>query len=118
MALALIGFSTWWAMYPEPWDAKGPSYVLWKIGLWPISKYTLGAMVGDANRDNMVIGLTKSQLIKKFGYCRTLDQASAYLQTTYRRSPWSGKDVLFLKDSTWMVIFDGGVAIDLILVKG
>jgi len=75
-------------------------------------------MVGDIHPDRLVVGKTKEELVKKFGYVTTLDNASEYLKYCYFNSPYYGKQVLILRSSNWMVLMKNGRAADLILVKG
>lgn len=74
-------------------------------------------MIGDCNRDSLVLGKTKEQLRKQFGYVRTLEEAGDYLRYGYQLYH-KGEDVLFLRDSPWMVVFENGKAVDIYLIKG
>ena len=75
-------------------------------------------MIGDAGRDKLVIGKTKEQLRNRFGYLLTPANASQYLRTCYQNSSWKDRDVLFIRQSPWMIVFDGNKATDLVLIKG
>jgi hypothetical protein len=112
-------FGMWWATYPGPDDPKGIMYIGWRFGLPSLNPdRALGTMVGDIHRENLVIGKTKDELIRRFGYVTTVDQASEYVRYCYFNSPYYGKDVLILRYSNWMVLMDNGRAVDLVLVKG
>ncbi len=75
-------------------------------------------MIGDPDRDKLVIGKTPDQLRDRFGYLTELAQASPYLRNCYLSSGWSGKTVMFIRKSPWMVVFDNGHASELVLIKG
>ena len=67
--IAVVGpMVIWFSMYPAPSDAKSLQYFLWKRGYFQISLADAsGAMVGDPERDSLVIGKTKPELDKRFG---------------------------------------------------
>jgi len=75
-------------------------------------------MVGDIHRQNLVIGKTKSELIRKFGYVTSFDEASEYYRFCYNTSDYKGTQMLFLRRSNWMVVMRNGRATDLVLLKG
>lgn len=105
--------------YPSDSDPKNIKYVLWKAGLYKINlDIAVDTMVGDAARDKMVVGKTKTQLRNRFGYLLTPADASQYLRDCYGNSYWKGRNVLFIRNSPWMVVFDGDIATNLVLVKG
>lgn len=119
LAFALATVVGWACTYPSESDPKNIKYVLWKVGLYAmnIDKAT-GTMVGDASRDKLVVGKTKSQLQERFGYLSTPAEVSPYLRRCYQDSSWKNQNALFIRNSQWMVIFDGDRAIELVLVKG
>jgi hypothetical protein len=87
-------------------------YVFWKAGLYRLNPdEALGTMVGD-------LGKTKTQLRDKFGVLLTPEEASAYLRGCYEASFWKGKDVRFVRESLWMVVFNQDKATELVLMKG
>lgn len=121
-------YGVWLALYPEEYDPKNLHYVLWKHGL--SQRINLDNAVGGMTHDtwavNIVKGMSKEQLNQRFGYIRTLDEAGPYLRLCYTLpdtvgelgiSP-HGKEAVFLRDSHWMVVLDGGKAADLVLCKG
>jgi hypothetical protein len=117
-ALAAICVCAWALMYPSP-DPKNLKYVLWKADLYKLNlDEATGTMVGDRNRDKLVVGKTKAQLRDKFELLLPPADASPYLRGCYQDSYWKGRDVLFIGQSSWMVVFDGGKATDLVLIKG
>jgi len=117
---ALFVFFLGWALtYPSSSDPKSIQYVFWKHGLYKMNlDLATGTMIGDANRDKLVIGKTKAQLRDKFGYLSALADASEYLRGCYQSSGWKGMDVLFIRQSPWMIVFVKGKATQLVLIKG
>jgi hypothetical protein len=117
---ALFVFFRGWALtYPSPSDPKSIQYTFWKHGLYKMNlDLATGTMIGDANRDKLVIGKTKAQLRDKFGYLLALADASEYLRGCYQSSGWKGADVLFIRQSPWMIVFDNERAKELVLIKG
>jgi len=115
----IVVFGAWWAIYPGP-DPKGFEYIGWRLGLPTLrTDEALGVMVGDHHGRNLVIGKTQGELLKRFGYLLTLDQANSY----YRRycvnpADYVGKEVFMLRQSNWMVVMQNGRAVDLVLLKG
>lgn len=128
LLLSLGAYGGWGALYPEESDPKNFHYVLWKHGL--SRNINLDTAVGDMTHDtqpvNIVRGMSKEQLRRRFGYLRTLDQVTPYLRECYPLPgttgelgvPGNEKEVLFLRNSWWMVILDRGKAVDLVLCKG
>lgn len=118
VAAVLVFFAGWMLVYPSP-DPKSIQYVLWKAGLCKMDLDTAtGTMVGDAARNRLVIGKTQAELQAKFGYLLPLSKASEYFRTCVQGSAWDGRRVLFIRQSPWMVVFDGDKATDLVLIKG
>jgi hypothetical protein len=119
MAAVILSLGGWHLMYPSLADPKNMTYVCWKAGLDRMDLDTAtSTMIGDADRDKLVIGKTKSQLRERFGYLVTAAEASPYLRGCYQDSSWKDRDVLFIRQSPWMVVFDGAKATDLVLMKG
>jgi len=111
----------WYATYPSWADPKNPQYVAWKLGICPMNlDHVMETMVGDGvpNRNSLANGRTENELVEKFGYVTTLEQASAYYQSCYNNSYLKGQQVLFLRNSNWMVVMKNGRASKLVLVKG
>ena len=75
------------------------------------------AMISDPNSTKLVIGKTKRDLEHRFGRLLRPNEVSAYYQDGYANG-WAGKDVLFIRDSPWMIVFDGNKATQLVLMKG
>ena len=122
MALALTFFIAavigWATTYPSESDAKNIRYVLWKNGLYGMNFDTAtGTMIGDGRREKLVIGRTKAQLQEKFGYLSTPAGLSQYLRVCYQTSAWKDRDALFIRNSPWLVVFDGERAAELVLMK-
>jgi hypothetical protein len=119
VTVLVIFFGGWQLTYPESGDPKNMRYVFWKAGLYNMSlRQATSAMVGDAHRDELVLGKTRAQLQGRFGPLIPLVDASPYLRGCYENSARKGKDVLFIDNSSWMVVFDGDKAVELVLVKG
>jgi hypothetical protein len=117
--LAIVILGCWWALYPGPDDPKGFMYIGWRLGLPTIDQdRALGTMVGDVHRETLVIGKTKEELIRKFGYVTSLSEASEYIKYCYNNSDYRGKQVLFLRRSNWQVVMKDGRAESIVLVKG
>ena len=115
----ILVVGVWEAMYPDSGDPKNIHYVLWK---WHLARIdldrALGVMVHD-NANSLVIGKSEEQLRERFGYLGTPDETGEYLRDyCYSLPNWRGKKVRFLRDSVWMVVFNGDVATDLVLCKG
>src|SRR5271169_6386793 len=89
---AIVVFGSWWATYPGPDDPKGFEYIGWRLGLPTLDPdRALGTMIGDVHRDGLVIGKTKGELVKRFGYVTTLEEASTYVKYCYFNSPYYGQ---------------------------
>ena len=137
---ALIGFSLvglgillsyayliyWVKTYPAGYDPKNIDYVLWKHGLNENMNLdnAIGAMTHDTWAVRLVEGKSKEELKTRFGFVRALKEARTYDQLCYtngsvgERGITAGKEVVFLRDSDWMVVLDNGKAVDLVLCKG
>jgi hypothetical protein len=118
--LAVVMFFGSWALaYPDSNDPKNLRYVLWKADLYKVNlDQATATMVGDPLRDKLVVGKTKAQLRDKFGSLLLPADASPYLKGCYQNSSWKDRDVLFIGKSSWMVVFDGERATNLVLIKG
>lgn len=115
----LLSISVWVGMYPSENDPKNVRYVLWKLSICTMNiDVAVGTMIGDNNRDDLVIGRTSSELQRRFGFLRGRGEVSSYLRLYSQSPPWRDKEVLFIRASPWMVVFENGRAVKLILVKG
>ena len=118
IVVVVMFFGGWALTYPSP-DPKSIKYVLWKADLYKLNlDEATGTMVGDRDRDKLVVGKTKAQLRDKFGSLLPPANASPYLRGCYQNSSWKDRDVLFIGQSSWMVVLDGDQATNLVLVKG
>ncbi len=118
LGLLLTLVAGWMLMYPSP-DPKNLGYVLWKAGIYKLDLRTAtDMMVGDPNRSRLVVGRTRAELRRRFGSLIPPAEATPYLRTCYSNSPWKDRDVAFLASSSWMVVFDGNRATQLVLAKG
>src|SRR5688572_25374709 len=89
VAAVVASGAVWMVSYPDAHDPKGPRYVLWKAGIFNMDlDLATDAMVGDAGRAKLVVGLTRQQLSKRFGYLKAPAEASAYLRDCYKASAW------------------------------
>lgn len=117
IAVIILAIGAWSFTYPAP-DPKSLKYVMWKAGLYKMDPdLAVSIMVGDARRDKLVVGKTKEQLRHKFGELLTISEVSQYYRDGYNLY-WAGKDVLFIRNSPWMIVFDHDRATDLVLMKG
>jgi hypothetical protein len=117
-AVVFVFVAAWVLTYPNG-DPKNIKYVLWKAGVYRMNLDTAAdTMIGDSGRNKLVVGRSKDQLRDKFGYLVTPANASQYLRGCYQNSDWRSKEVLFIRQSPFMVVFDGDRATDLVLVKG
>jgi hypothetical protein len=117
-AVVFVFVAAWVLTYPNG-DPKNIKYVLWKAGVYRMNLDTAAdTMMGDSGRNKLVVGKSKDQLRDKFGYLVTPANASQYLRGCYQNSDWRSKEVLFIRQSPFMVVFDGDRATDLVLVKG
>ena len=118
-ALLLVAGAAWLLTYPSASDPKNIRYVFWKAGVYKMDPdVATETMIGDASRDEIVVGKTKVQLRDRFGYLVAPANASTYLKGCYGNSPWKDRDVLFIRKSPWMVVFAGDKATNLVLLKG
>jgi hypothetical protein len=125
--LSFAYFMHWVKSYPEGYDPKNIDYVLWKHGLNKNMNLdnAVGAMTHDTGAVLLVEGESVEDLKKRFGFVRSLKEARPYDQLCYtngsfgeRGIPAAGKEVVFLRDSDWMVILDKSKTVDLVLCKG
>jgi hypothetical protein len=124
--LSIGVLAIWMKIYPDAADPKNIYYVLWKHGLnnnMDIDS-ALGIMTHDVWPVSQVRGLNNQQLKDRFGYVRTLDEATPYLRACYSTTRGAGEagvkkeNVVFLRDGPWMVILENEKAVDLVLCKG
>jgi hypothetical protein len=67
LGVVVVFLGGWALTYPSP-DPKSIQYVLWKADLYRLNfNEATGTMVGDPDRDKLVVGKTKAQLRSKFG---------------------------------------------------
>jgi hypothetical protein len=134
LALVVVGvllssafFISWVKNYPNGDDPKNIDYVLWKHELNQNMNLddAVSAMTHDTWAVELVEGKTLEQLHSRFGLIRTLKEARSYDQfcatngsVGERGVPALGKEVVFLRESDWMVILENGKAVDLVLCKG
>ena len=118
LLVVVVFFGGWALMYPSP-DPKSIKYVLWKADLYKMNlDEATDTMIGDTSSEKLVVGKTRAQLRDRFGLLLPPTDASQYLRGCYQNSHWKDKEVLFIRHSSWMVVFDGDKATDLVLIKG
>ena len=120
-------FIHWVVDYPMDYDPKNIEYVLWKHGLNQNMNldHAVGGMTHDTWAVRLVEGKSKEELKNRFGFIRALNEARPYDQLCSTNGSFgergisaAGKEVVFLRDSDWMVILSNGKAVDLVLCKG
>ena len=117
-ALFIATVIGWTLTYPSESDPKNIKYLLWKSDLYGMKlNAAVGTMIGDGSSEKLVVGKTRAQLGKKFGYLSTPSDMSPYLRACYQGSAWQDKDVLFIRKSSWMAIFNGDKATNLVSIK-
>jgi hypothetical protein len=126
--LSLLALYTWLETYPDDADPKNIYYVLWKHGLNNNMNLdsALAAMSHDVWPVRQVQGLSKEQLKTRFGFIKTLDEATPYLRGCHATPTAIGggerqgkrEEVAFLRDSPWMVVMKDGKVVDLVMCKG
>ncbi len=120
LTLALCCFigGLWWAAYPDQYDRKNPHYVLWKYHLASMNLDRASSIiVNDPDRNPMILGKTKTDLTKRFGYLKAPSDVRQYLHD-YCWSTRSGSDAMFLRNTDLMVIFTNGQASEIVYCKG
>jgi hypothetical protein len=115
VALALAA----WSSLPDREDHRGPRYVLWKHGLLPFDPTVVyPAMVGDVDRDRLVVGLTMDELRSRFGVLRSRAESTVEYQRHYADHFFVDQQVVWLGDSAWLLVMSNGRAASLHLMKG
>lgn len=74
-------------------------------------------MIGDARRFDLVKGKNLEAIKKRFGLVRR-DDLLPYQEFCLKNGSYHDKDIAFLGDSKWMILFEDGKVVDLILCKG
>jgi hypothetical protein len=119
VAVSVAAVTGWVLLYLSENDPKNIKYILRKINLFGMDvDAATGTMIGDPGREKLVFEKTRVQLQEKFGYLLTVKDASPYWRSCYRNSAWKARNVLFIRMSPWMVVFDGDKATELVLIKG
>jgi hypothetical protein len=127
MALSCSGFFYWVTSYPDGGDPKNIDYVLWKHHLNRNMNLddAVAGMTHDTWAVRLVRGMTKDQLKERFGYIREFRDARPYLQMCASTDAADeigmhpqNENVVYLRDSDWMVVMRNGRAADLVLCKG
>lgn len=115
----IIALEVWLFLVPNKFDARGARYAGWRLGLPTLSaQEALSPMVNDRHREDLVVGKTKDELVARFGFVSSAADANPNAKHCYQNSPWRGHNVLFLRQSDWMVVMKDGHAVELYLAKG
>jgi hypothetical protein len=119
----VVFFLGWNAMYPAESDPKGVRYILWKEDILPMNlDKAADTMMGDADRDSLVIGKTKQQLQDRFGFILPIRKSTIGLYFIRYCEPidgWKANDDIFtIRDTWWVVHFAAGKAVDMRVAKG
>ncbi|SRR5258708_49453 len=115
----LLFLSVWLLLYPSRSDPKNIQYILWKAGLWNMNLDAAAqTMIGDADAEKLVLGRTEEQVRGRFGYLLLPADATPYLRNCYQGSAWKAKEVRFIRQSPWMIVFESDRAVKLVLIKG
>ena len=109
--------TTWLSLYPEKTDPKNLYYRAWRLGFPTLSvDDAYQAMIGDTNTLEIVKGKTLRQLQARFGNIRKDGELLPYQRDCLNRIEYlKGKNIAFLGDSYWLVVFEGDRVADLIL---
>jgi hypothetical protein len=119
--LAFLSLLIWSTLYPGPGDPKNIKYVLWKRGLYPLDPgIALETMIGDREPDRLIVGKSKEELARKFGFLTPVDQGPDYYRRAAadREVKAGGSNILLLRRGPWLVVFSEGRASELVLLKG
>jgi len=121
LVIAILAI-TFFLRRPDPIESTSLRYWAWRHGLVKMdSDRALEEMVYDPHRDDIVIGSTEPELIRKFGYVLPVEQASSYVQycyNNYDNDAHRVDKVFMLRRSNWMVLMKGGKAVELLRVSG
>ena len=98
-------------------DESSLRYILWKHDLYP---YEVGlftsAIKSDPQRDDLVRGLSKSELERRFPNAHTVP--NAYQRYYDRMLRERGIDHLWIGDSCLAILLDDGRGVEITLMKG
>lgn len=109
----------WISIFAAPSDPHNLSYFLWKHGFLGLSHSKIYAgMVNDRRRETLVLGKSKEEINTRLGPLRNPLEASPYLRSYYEHGPYKGQDAAYLDDSILLIVFEGGRATDMVIVKG
>lgn len=119
MGLVATFFTGWVVVYPSSDDPKNFRYVLWKAGIYKMNLDDVTAVMTRAvSPDKLVVGKSVSELRERFGFLLDPSQTTEYYRECNATPAGRNKHVRFLRNSPWMVIFDGDKATGLVLCKG
>lgn len=76
------------------------------------------AMVGDRQREHLVVGLSVQELERKFGRLRVRSEATPEYQKYYSERFFPDQQILWLGESPWLVVLHNGRVEALYLMKG
>jgi hypothetical protein len=116
---ALGALLLWRRLYPEAGDPKSIEYVMWEHGLNPNMNFdaVFRGMTSDSSRFDVVSGLTKEQLTRKFGYLRGGDSAVGGC-ISYAEPRYHATEAYGLRNSIWVVALKDNKPLAMFLCKG
>jgi hypothetical protein len=115
------GLLLWRVLYPEAGDPESIEYVMWRHGLNPNMDLdaVFRGMTSDSSRFELVSGLTKEQLTRKFGSLRDRNAWPGVGSCGSNAMIRSGATEAFgLRTSIWVVALKDGKAVALVICKG
>ena len=117
VALCLLVAGAWSIVHPGPHDAKCLPYVLWKWRVWRFDADAVyGSMLGDTNRDRLVLGLSVPELVSRFGRLRTRADCTD-AQRYHGEHELLAREIRWPGDSEGLVVLEDGRVTSLHLMK-
>jgi hypothetical protein len=119
LAAILAVFALWVATYPQDDDPKNIKYVLWRHHLNPWMNLNAAAetVIHDQDRERLIVGSSREELRKRFGYMTDPSARSEYFQHCALHAG-EHSDALYLRQTDLIVIFRDNHAIEQFLCKG
>jgi hypothetical protein len=116
--LIVVFLLLWEATYPDRYDPKNLHYLAWKYHLLPMDPHrALSIMTHDQYSERLVLGKTKAELQRRFGFVLDVDQVRPYLRE-YCAASRPNANVLFLNSYDYMVVMKNDRAVELVYCKG
>src|SRR5471032_941822 len=99
LIVAVLGI--WQAIYHDPYDPKNMHYVLWKHHLASMDLDRASAIVLYHDHQELIVGKTRQQLERRFGYLKSPAEVRPYLRD-YCWAARPGSDAMFLRNEDLM----------------